>query len=140
MLFRSNMLEALRKMFGAVNVPEPQEVIVKRWKQDPYARGSYSMYPTNSRRQDRQNLGNSINDKIFFAGEAVHVDYWGYTHGALISGIEAAEEVISVLQGRKRNLRGEQAKNQRGTRTNSSERSEQDWRMNLHKWESMFLK
>ena len=103
---RNNMLEALRKMFGTANVPEPEEVIVKRWKQDPFARGSHSIYPTNSQRQDRQNLGNSINNKIFFAGEATHLDYWGSTHGALLSGIEGAEEVISILQGRNRRLRG----------------------------------
>ena len=103
---RNNMLEALRKIFGTANVPEPEEVIVKRWKQDPFARGSHSIYPTNSQKQDRQNLGNSINNKIFFAGEATHLDYWGSTHGVLLSGIEGAEEVISILQGRNRRLRG----------------------------------
>ncbi len=140
---RNNMLEALRKMFGAVNVPEPEEVIVKRWKQDPFARGSFSMYPTNSRRQDRQNLGNSINNKIYFAGEAVHLDYWGSTHGALLSGIDAAEEVINVLQGNNRRLRGgrnKKTKSQKEKFTDSSEMVEQGGYNKHHKWPSMMFK
>ena len=140
---KNNMLEALRKMFGAVNVPEPEEVIVKRWKQDPFARGSYSIYPTNSRRRDRRNLGNSINNKIYFAGEAVHLNYWGTTHGALLSGMKAAEEVISVLQGRKRRLRvgrNKKTKSQKEKYTDSSEMVKQGEYNKHHKFSSIMFK
>ena len=102
---KQTMLESLRSIFGTANVPEPEEVIVKRWKSDPFARGSYSNYPLGSSMDHREELGSPVDKKLFFVGEATHMDYWATTHGALLSGVDAATDVIEALS-KKRTLRG----------------------------------
>ena len=38
---------------------------------------------------------------LFFAGEATHVDWYGYIQGGYYSGLEQANEIASCLQGKK---------------------------------------
>lgn len=63
------------------------------WSRDPYAFGSYSFVPKNARKQDVKTLAESINEKIFFAGEATHPEYNSTVHAAYKSGLIAAGEI-----------------------------------------------
>lgn len=67
--------------------------VVQNWSAEPFIQGSYSFGGENY--EDTIDfLLEPINDKVFFAGEAMNKDYWATVHGAGLSGIETAKEVL----------------------------------------------
>ena len=50
----------------------------------------------NRDKEDFENFSESINDQIFFCGEHTNLKYLATTHGALMSGIRVAKEVIEA--------------------------------------------
>lgn len=91
-------MAALQEWFDCPDIPSPNRIIVTRWNQDPLTLGSYSFYQVGSSPADRQELAKPILNKVFFAGEATHVEYYATTHGALMSGQDAAK---ALWKGRK---------------------------------------
>ncbi len=79
---------------AAVTLPAPASAIITRWRDDPYARGSYSYLRVGSTPADRVALRLPIDNTLFFAGEATSSDYPATVHGALLSGRRAAQEVL----------------------------------------------
>lgn len=90
----ASAMEALRAMFGS-GVPDPTGSQITRWRQDPFARGSYSFNAVGTRARDRRALfGVDWDGRLQFAGEATSHDHPGTAHGALMTGIAAANAVL----------------------------------------------
>ena len=86
--------EALRAMFGT-GFPAPIAAQITRWGQDPYALGSYSFNPVGTGPETRTSLaGSDWDGQLWFAGEATSAEYFGTTHGAVLSGRQAALGVM----------------------------------------------
>ncbi len=66
------------------------------WSQDPFSFGSYSYIAKGASRRDHRALETPIDDKVFFAGEAVHPNYNSTVHAAYESGQRAAAAVIET--------------------------------------------
>jgi len=91
----ASAMTTLRTMFGE-NIPNPVDYQITRWASDPFARGSYSFNAVGSVPLMRVELARSVNNRLFFAGEASEQDYFGTAHGAYLSGLRAAGEVLAV--------------------------------------------
>ena len=89
----ASALRTLRIMFGR-SVPPPEDCQIARWAADPFARGSYSFNALGSTPEMREHLAESLNGRVFFAGEATERDHFSTAHGAYLSGLRAAEEVM----------------------------------------------
>jgi monoamine oxidase len=77
-------------MFGT-RFPAPIDAQITRWGQDQYSFGSYSYNPVGTGPDTRDALaGSDWDGQLWFAGEATSTDYFGTTHGAVLSGREAA--------------------------------------------------
>lgn len=86
--------EALRAMFG-MRFPAPVAAQVTRWGSDPLSRGSYSFNAVGSSGTTRQALGGSDWDgALWFAGEATEPAYFGTAHGAWMSGVRVAQNLL----------------------------------------------
>jgi monoamine oxidase len=66
-----------------------------RWGVDPLARGSYS-YAVPGRSGARERLATTVEDRIFFAGEACSLDSFTTAHGAFLSGLKAADAILAA--------------------------------------------
>lgn len=67
------------------------------WVLDPLANGSYSCaLPGHA--DDRAILAQPVDDRLFFAGEACSIEFFGTAHGAYLSGVAAAEQVLAALR------------------------------------------
>lgn len=66
------------------------------WSRDPYAFGSYSYIAKGARKRDHRRLASSIEDRIFFAGEAANSTRNSTVHAAYESGQRAAEELLAI--------------------------------------------
>ncbi len=81
------------------NAPDPMSYFITRWGQDEWARGSYSSIGVEASTDDCDALAESMDDVLFFAGEATISQYQATVHGAFLSGVRTAQEVYEYLEG-----------------------------------------
>lgn len=86
-------LATLGRMFGRA-VPPPVDYQISRWATDPWAGGSYSFTPVGATPELRDVLAAPLANRLFFAGEATNRYYYGTAHGAYLSGLRAAAEIV----------------------------------------------
>lgn len=89
----ARVLHSLRAIYGT-SLPEPTGAIVTRWASDPFAWGSYSFIPVGASGSDYEILAEPVGERLFFAGEATNRQHPGTVHGALLSGVRAAKQVM----------------------------------------------
>ena len=70
--------------------------IVTAWNTEPWTRGSWACASPGQAHQ-RANLERSVDERLFFAGEATVYGGQGTCHGAYLSGIRAAREIARQL-------------------------------------------
>jgi monoamine oxidase len=68
---------------------------LKSWSRDPFTRMGYSYLPYGSRETGREELGASVDDTLFFAGEACAVGQPASVHGAYADGVRVANQVLA---------------------------------------------
>jgi monoamine oxidase len=73
-------------------------IAASNWVRDPWARGSYSRARP-GHADAREVLAATVDQRLFFAGEACSREDFSTAHGAYRSGVVAAEQVISALCG-----------------------------------------
>ncbi|WP_232232047.1 flavin monoamine oxidase family protein [Mycobacterium triplex] len=89
-------LPIARQLFG--DDIAPVDVRTSSWSTDPYARGSYSFHAPGSGLDDRRRLREPIGDRLYLAGEAVDTKNPSTVIGALVSGRNAADQLMQRLQ------------------------------------------
>lgn len=89
----ADAMETLRTIHGE-GIPAPTDWAITRWTSDPYARGSYSCNVVGSTPAMRTQLAASVAGRLYFAGEATERRNFATVHGAYLSGLRAAGEVL----------------------------------------------
>ncbi len=84
------------ELFGADAAAAITNAVVHPWGTDPWALGSYSI-ALPGRAGAHSLLATPLDNKVFFAGEAVSELSYGTLHGAYLSGQAAASRVHEVL-------------------------------------------
>ncbi|KAK3829653.1 MAG: flavin-containing amine oxidoreductase-domain containing protein [Linnemannia gamsii] len=80
-------------------IPVPVETIVTRWSQDEFAQGSYSFVGQKGTGDDYDRLSKAVDGQLYFAGEATSRHYPATAHGAYLSGLKVAKEILDSLIG-----------------------------------------
>lgn len=91
----ASAMATLRTIYG-VGITEPIDYQITRWATDPFSLGSYSYNPVGAVPKMRQELAAPLGKSVFFAGEASNEDYFGTAHGAYLSGLRAAKEILMI--------------------------------------------
>ena len=89
-------LDQIANVFGSDIRKSVTGSIVTAWTTHPWTLGSYSCALPGQSHQ-RKELARSIDDKVFFAGEATMAGLYGSCHGAYFSGVRAAQEIAKAL-------------------------------------------
>lgn len=87
----------LKKMYGQ-SIPEPTSYVITRWNNDPFSRGSYSYLPVGVDMNSYKQLAKPIDGRLYFAGEATSSNDPATVHGAYLSGVRAAREVLADMK------------------------------------------
>lgn len=90
----TSAMQSLRTRFG-VKAPDPIDYQISRWAGDPYSGGSYSYNALGTTPKMRDELMKPLANRLFFAGEATSRKGFGTAHGAYLSGLQAAKNVLS---------------------------------------------
>lgn len=88
----------LRTVYPAARSCTPLEVIVTRWKRDQFTRGTYSYVGPETRSGDYDLMAESVGN-LHFAGEATCGTHPATVHGAFLSGLRVASEVMDSMAG-----------------------------------------
>ncbi|KAG0223811.1 hypothetical protein BGW42_005524 [Actinomortierella wolfii] len=93
-------VETLERIYPDIKpLPRPVHTIVTRWSADEFARGSYSFVGQNGTGHDYDLLARPIKNQLYFAGEATSRHYPATAHGAYLSGLKVASDILSSLIG-----------------------------------------
>ena len=66
------------------------------WQRDPYTRGAYSYAPVGAADCSAQ-MAVPVDNTLYFAGEHTDITgHWGTVHGALRSGLRAAQQILKT--------------------------------------------
>ena len=90
------LVEDLRLLFFQKSI-DLDEAYILNWQDIPYIWGSYS-YPTQNSLENRHILADSIDNKVFFAGEAVNTEGHASTvHGAIETAVKVADIITNSI-------------------------------------------
>lgn len=99
----NKVLEILRGIYHpkGIVVPDPVQAICTRWGKDRFSYGSYSYVAVGSSGDDYDILAETVGDgRVFFAGEATNKQYPATMHGAFLSGMREAANILRVAKRR----------------------------------------
>lgn len=88
----------LRNIFKQEVIPDPLETIVTRWASDKFTGGSYSYVSAEALPGDYDLMAMPVGN-LHFAGEATCGTHPATVHGAYLSGLRAASEIIESIVG-----------------------------------------
>jgi monoamine oxidase len=88
--------DALASAYGSDILKAIQVEACSMWRHEPWIRGAYGAAQP-GKAHLRKELGASINDRLFFAGEAASLDFFSTCHGAHQTGIAAVEEAAKAI-------------------------------------------
>ena len=88
--------EALSSVFGHDIVRHIKGDRQSAWRGNPFVRGAYSSARPGQFHQ-RAVLGETVADRLFFAGEATSLDHFCTCHGAMMSGELAGQKVLEAM-------------------------------------------
>ncbi|KAL5705217.1 Lysine-specific histone demethylase 1 1 [Ranunculus cassubicifolius] len=97
------VLDILKSIFArkGIQVPNPVQVVCTRWGKDKFTYGSYSYVAIGASGDDYDVLAESVGDgRLFFAGEATNRRYPATMHGALLSGLREAANILKAANKR----------------------------------------
>ena len=87
--------DALKAIFGNKIVKFINKTTETAWKSNTNSYGSYS-YALPGGFEAREILAETLNDRLFFAGEATMSNSQATVHGAFLSGIKVAEKILAI--------------------------------------------
>ena len=85
----------LESVYGDATL-RASKVVKSNWTTSENFLGTYSHNSTSTKKNDREKLGKSLLDKVYFAGEAISVKNTGYMDGAIETAIAACKDACIV--------------------------------------------
>ncbi len=85
----------LRDIYGNA-IPEPVTMLRTKWQTNEFTLGAYSYTAVDTRMSHFDDLAESVSDRLFFAGEHTHIDYFSTAHGAWLSGLREAGKIMDL--------------------------------------------
>ncbi|XP_066283182.1 uncharacterized protein [Branchiostoma lanceolatum] len=94
---QAEVMGVLRNMYGA-GIPDPTDILVPRWEQDPFFRGSYANWGVGIDDEELRKLQAPVAGRLFFAGDGTG-PYFGSLHGAFLEGARVAGTIATCVAG-----------------------------------------
>ncbi|KAI7853467.1 amine oxidase [Circinella umbellata] len=95
---KQEAMKVLRTMYGD-DIPEATDILVPRWHTNPLFRGSYSNWPIGELDQHHTNLKAPVG-RLYFAGEALSKEAYGFLQGAWFTGEQTATHVMQCINSK----------------------------------------
>lgn len=94
-------IKLIRQFTGNDNIPLPKNIQRSTWRTNQFALGSYSYATIHSGIPEIESLAQPLpsvdQPALLFAGEATHPCYYSTVHGAYLTGIRAAKQILQSV-------------------------------------------
>ena len=96
---QQEVMDKLQKIYASSGVSVPQPAIFKmsRYSQYPLLRGGWTNWPPGYTADSHHALQAPVG-RVYFAGEHTSFKYYGYLHGAYLSGEEVGDKLDKCIQ------------------------------------------
>ena len=100
---KNELVPVLEKVFASfINElgvkPRLLGIELKNWELDLLFHGAYSNPVVGTTSDDFATLLKPVGGKLFFAGEGLSELYYGYLHGAYLTGQDQAKKIAAIIQ------------------------------------------
>ena len=89
------VMSDLKGMFGN-NIPQPTSFQKTAWHTNPFSLGAYPHLKPGSDLSACDEIASPLLNRVFFAGDATSSKYMATAHGAYLSGIKAANDIMKL--------------------------------------------
>ena len=89
---KDDIMNVLREFYGN-NIPEPKEILIPTWYNDPLYRGMFSNTHFGLTKQHKDDLAQP-DGNLYFSGEAISQDFSGYLEGAYCTGLDVTNLIL----------------------------------------------
>ena len=93
---RSEIKEVFEEMYPEVSIPDPEEMLVTNWRDDPLYLGSFPNKAVGSTNHTYEVLAAPVG-RLFFSGDGTDKVYSGQLHGAYYSGVDAGQAIAKAM-------------------------------------------
>ncbi|KAF9219363.1 amine oxidase [Gyrodon lividus] len=97
---QSEVMEVLRAMYPDTTIPEPVDIHMSTWASDTLYRGSYSNWGPSYVQAHSDNLRATVDNRLWFAGEATSLKYFGFLQGAYLEGQNVGSALAACVKGK----------------------------------------
>ncbi|KAG8215259.1 hypothetical protein J3R82DRAFT_8813 [Butyriboletus roseoflavus] len=97
---QSEVMDVLQTMYPNITLPQPVDLYFPIWASNKLFRGSYSNWGPSYVPAHSENLRATLDDHLWFAGEATSVLYFGFLQGAYFEGASAGSDIAACIQGK----------------------------------------
>ncbi|OAX35722.1 amine oxidase [Rhizopogon vinicolor AM-OR11-026] len=95
---QAEVMEVLQTMYPNTTIPQPTAFHLARWNTNTIYRGAYSNWPASFVNGHAQNLRATVGDRVWFAGEATSLKYYGSLQGAYFEGEDVGTQLAECIQ------------------------------------------
>ena len=93
---KEEILDVLQSVYPKALIPEPEDIMITKWKEDPLFRGTSVTYPVGVTDRDYDDLSATIG-RLHFSGSATHKTCGGILQGAYFAGKRSGEEIADNI-------------------------------------------
>ena len=94
------VMQNLKVIYGKT-IPFPTSILRSNWINNVNTYGSYSFPNVDTTPLHFEHMAETVENKVFFAGEHTIKDYFSYSHGAYLSGFREADKIIQDYNKRR---------------------------------------
>jgi len=91
----ARFLAELDEIFAGQASRHYRRHIIQNWSAEPFIRGAYSYSFSGNQRQTVEAITDPLQDKVYFAGEALSIDDQAMVHGACASAFAAVAQMLT---------------------------------------------
>ncbi|KAG6332322.1 hypothetical protein ID866_6769 [Astraeus odoratus] len=96
---QDEVMGVLRAMYPNTTIPDPIDIHIPTWGNNELYRGSYSNWGASFIPAHSDNLRATVDGRLWFAGEATSLKYFGFLQGAYFEGQEVANQIAACVKG-----------------------------------------
>ncbi|KAG6330222.1 hypothetical protein ID866_8866 [Astraeus odoratus] len=98
-VLQDEVMEVLRTMYPNTTIPDPVDIHISTWGSNQLYRGAYPNWGPSFIPAHFDNVRATLDGRLWFAGDATSLKYFGLLQGAYFEGQDAAQQIADCIKG-----------------------------------------
>ncbi|KAG6332321.1 hypothetical protein ID866_6768 [Astraeus odoratus] len=98
-VLQDEVMGVLRNMYPNTTIPDPVDIHISTWGSNQLYRGAYPNWGPSFVPAHSDNLRATVDGRLWFAGDATSLKYFGLLQGAYFEGRDVAQQIVACVKG-----------------------------------------